>query len=56
MEVDPLVIGNVREGFASFIRNGETVVFVRALTDEQVEMAVDVLKQYLPVAVEIMPL
>ena len=53
LEVDPLVIGNARESFARFIRNGETAVFVRALDDEQVEFATDVLKLYLPIAIAI---
>ena len=53
LEVDPLVIGNAREGFARFIHNGETAVFVRALDDEQVEFATDVLKLYLPAAIEV---
>ena len=55
LEVDPLVIGNVREGFARFIRNGETAVFVRALTDQQVEFAADVLKLYVPITIEVLP-
>jgi hypothetical protein len=53
LQVDPLVIGNARESFARFIRNGETAVFVRALDDEQVEFATDVLKLYLPIAIEV---
>ena len=56
LEVDPLVIGNARESFARFIRNGETAVFVRTLDDEQVEFATDVLKLYLPMAIEVVPL
>ena len=56
LEVDPLVIGNARQSFARFIRNGETAVFVRALSDEQVEFASDVLKLYLPITVEVVPL
>src|ERR1700739_153594 len=53
LEVDPLIIGNARESFARFIRDGETAVFVRALDDEQVEFATDVLKLYLPIAIEV---
>ena len=30
LDVDPLVVGNARQSFAQFIRNGETAVFVRA--------------------------
>jgi hypothetical protein len=56
LEVDPMVFGNVRQGFAEFIRNGETAVFVHALTDEQVEFAVDVLQQYTPIKIEVVPL
>ncbi len=56
LQVDPLVIDNARESFARFIRNGETAVFVRALDDEQVEFATDVLKLYLPIAIEVVPL
>jgi len=56
LEVDPLVIGSARQSFARFIRNGETAVFVRALSDEQVEFASDVLKLYLPITVEVVPL
>jgi hypothetical protein len=56
LQVDPLVIGNARESFARFIRNGETVVLVRALDDAQVEFATDVLKLYLPITIEFVPL
>jgi hypothetical protein len=56
LSVDPLVWGNVRETFASFIRNGETAVLVRALTDEQVEFAADTLRQYAPVGLDTIPL
>jgi len=56
LSVDPLLVGNVRETFAPFIRNGETAVFVRALDEEQVEFATDVLKLYLPITIEVVPL
>ena len=56
LDVDPLIIGNARESFARFIRNGETAVFVRAVDDEQMEFASDVLKLYLPIAIEVVPL
>ena len=56
LEVDPLVIGNARETFARFIRNGETAVFVHAVNDEQVEFATDVLKLYLPIRIDVVPL
>jgi hypothetical protein len=56
LDVDPMVVGNARQSFAQYIRNGETAVFVRASTDEQVEFATDVLKQYLPITIEVVPL
>jgi hypothetical protein len=56
LEVDPLVIGNARETFARFIRNGETAVFVRVLSDAGVEFAGDILRLYLPMAIEVVPL
>ena len=56
LEVDPLVVGNERETFARFIRNGETAVFVRAQTDEEVEFAATTIKQYAPITIEVVPL
>jgi len=47
----PLILGNFRRSFAQFIRNGETLVCVQALTDDAVEAAVDTLKQYAPLQV-----
>jgi len=49
----PIILGNFRESFASHIHNGETMVCVNALTDEQVELAVDTLKLYAPVEVKV---
>jgi hypothetical protein len=54
--VDPLIFGNVRETFAKFIRNGEAVVSVRAVTEEEVEFAAETLRQYSPIAIELVPL
>jgi hypothetical protein len=56
LSVDPLIFGNVRETFAKFIRNGETVVFVRVVTDEAAELAAETLRQYSPIAIELVPL
>src|SRR5690242_10283993 len=39
LSVDPLVVGNVRDTFAPFIRNGETAVFVRAHSEIEVDQA-----------------
>lgn len=56
LSVDPLIFGSVRDTFAKFISNGETVVSVRAVTDEEVEFAAETLRQYSPIAVELVPL
>jgi hypothetical protein len=56
LDVDPLLFGNARDSFAQYIRNGETAVFVRAQTDEEVEFAMGILKLYLPITIEVMPL
>jgi hypothetical protein len=52
----PVILGNFRESFAHYIRNGETLVCVQAPTDERVELAVDTLKQYAPIEVKVVPL
>ena len=49
LSVDRLTFGNVRETFAKFIRNGETVVTVRAATDTAAAFAADNLCQYSPI-------
>ena len=49
--LSPVILGNFRDSFATNIRNGETLVCVRALTDERVELAVDTLKLYTPLQV-----
>ena len=51
----PIILGNFRESFAHYIRNGETLLCVQASSDEQVELAVDTLKQYAPLEVKVMP-
>jgi len=51
----PVLLGDFRETFAPYIRNGETLVCVQAATDAQVEMAVDVLKLYTPIEVKVVP-
>ena len=51
----PVILGNFRDSFAQFIRNGETLICVQAPTDERVELAVDTLKQYAPIEVKVVP-
>ena len=42
---DPLLLGDVRERFAEFIRNGETAVFVRTHNEAEIDLAVDTVRQ-----------
>ena len=51
----PMMLGNFRQDSAHYIRNGETLLCVQARTDEQVELAVDTLKQYAPIEVKVVP-
>ncbi len=54
LALDPMILGDVRETYAKFIRNGETAVFVHAATDEEAGFAADILKLYEPLAVEVL--
>jgi hypothetical protein len=53
LDVDPLVIGNARDSFAPYIRNGETAVFVRAHSEADVELAAGTIRQYAPIRIEV---
>ncbi|HEX2151647.1 MAG TPA: hypothetical protein VHG31_06595 [Stellaceae bacterium] len=53
LSVDPLVIGNTRDTFAPYIRNGETAVFVRAHSEADVELASGTIRQYAPIRIEV---
>jgi hypothetical protein len=55
LSVDPLTFGNVQEMFARFVGNGETVVCVRAASDEEAEFAAETLRQYDPIAINVLP-
>jgi hypothetical protein len=50
-----MMLGNFRQDFAHYIRNGETLLCVQAPTDDRVELAVDMLKQYAPIEVKVVP-
>jgi hypothetical protein len=53
LEVDPMVVGNVRETYAPFIHNGETAVFVRTHTEDEVDLAVATIRLYAPVKIKV---
>lgn len=54
LSVDPLVWGNVRDTYVSYIKNGETAVLVRAVTAEEAELAADVLRMFEPMIVDVL--
>ena len=51
LSIDPLIIGDVREGFAPFIRNGETAIFVRCRGEAEIDRTVDTVRQYSPMRI-----
>ena len=53
LSVDPLVLGDARQTFAPYISNGETAVFVAAVSDADIEQAVDTMRQYAPIQIQI---
>ena len=55
LQVDPMVLGDVRNSFVKLIHNGETAVFVSAADDDEVKFAADILKLYDPIAIGIVP-
>lgn len=53
LEVDPFVVGDVRETYAPFISNGETAVFVRAHSEAEVDLAINTIRQYAPIKIRV---
>lgn len=53
LSVDPMVVGDVRESYAPFIHNGETAVFVRAHSEDEVDLAIDTIRQYTPLRIRV---
>src|SRR5215469_13257060 len=52
LEVDPMVIGNVRETYAPLIRDGETAVFVRTHSEAEIDLAVATIRLYIPIKIK----
>ena len=53
LSVDPMIVGNVRETYAEFIRNGETAIFVRTHGESEIELAVDILRMFFPIRIRV---
>jgi hypothetical protein len=54
LSVSPLVLGDVRNTFVDYIKNGETAVIVNAPTIVDVEVVTDVMKLFDPLAIEVL--
>jgi hypothetical protein len=55
LSIDPLVWGDVRRSFARFVHNGETAVLVQAGSEDDADFALEILRHYAPVAVDVFP-
>lgn len=53
LSIDPLIIGDVRDSYASYIRNGETAVFVNTHSEEEAALAAETLKLYAPLRIRV---
>ena len=53
LEVDPFVIGDVRESYAPYIHNGETALFVRTRDEAEVDLAVATIRLFAPVKIRV---
>ena len=53
LEADPMIWGDVRQTYAPFIHNGETVLAVRANSDSEALFASDIIKLYAPLDVRV---
>lgn len=53
LEVDPLVVGDVRESYAPYIHNGETAVFVRTRDEAEVDWAVATIRLFVPIKIRV---
>lgn len=53
LSVDPMIVGDVRETYAPFIRNGETALFVKAPSEAEVDFAAEIIKLYAPIKIRV---
>jgi hypothetical protein len=53
LSVDPFVWGDVRNNYVQYISNGETAVFVRAHSEEELDLAVNTIRQYAPMRIRV---
>lgn len=53
LSVDPFLWGDVQKTYVQYIHNGETAVFVRAETEEDIALAVGTIKQYAPMRIRV---
>lgn len=51
--LDPTVVSDARDTYAEYISNGETLLFVRTATAEDVELAAWTIRQYAPLGIRL---
>ena len=54
LSVSPLILGDVEQTFAQYIKNGGTAVIVNAPTIADVEFATDIMALYDPLMIEVL--
>jgi hypothetical protein len=54
LSVSPLMLGDVRNTFVDYIKNGETALIVNAPTIVEVDVVTDVMKLFDPLAIEVL--
>lgn len=53
LSIDPLIVGDVRDSYAPYIRNGETALFVNTHSEDEATLATGILKLYAPLRIRI---
>ena len=53
LTIDPFVWGDVHKTYVQYISNGETVIVVRAESDDDIDLAVNTIRQYAPMRIRV---
>ena len=53
LTIDPFVWGDVHKPYVQYISNGETVIVVRAESNDDIDLAVNTIRQYAPMRIRV---
>lgn len=53
LTIDPFVWGDVHKTYVQYISNGETVIVVRAESNDDIDLAVNTIRQYAPMRIRV---